>query len=918
MTTQDPDTLLARPSRENPAWCMFDHTWYVRAYPGLPEGVDPSSFEVVRQYYLDHGRHLGHAPNMYVDEAWYRLRYPDVDSAVAAGLFASGYEHYCRIGYVNRSPHWLFDDPLYALYSPDVTDRVLVEQGCLNRYDHYIRAGARQGRIAHLLFDPATYGSFAERAAESEAGSGSAFDGFLRNMWTRRQEATTSVYFDANWYLAQHEQARAALKRGDYACALHHYLASPDAAANDPRKDFSEHFYRGQNPELAAAITAGTYRSGFEQFLKAGAFELRAPSADIDLKLHLANHPTAREAIDGGVIRDAFAHVVVFGYCAEPPPAPEMPAAVASPAAPACHGYVDFLGFHKPAHGWMFSGWLNPDDALLNGKVQAVAKFTDGQLDGPALLSTHVREDLAGTGVGVVVFVAGTGRLNGSLASLTLQAGPMSWTLVPAAGAAVLRDEALAVPLRQVTGKLLPNASKAAIVALAGRRGYSGANTLGALHDRVFMEIDETIFCPPDGVVLAGWMLARPGTISAIRLHSGGEVATLQPEQFLRIERPDVLKSVGTQHGFQDLRNGFIAFVPGMFQPGETTFIEVETARGEIGFRGITEPKLHGMPAMRFLLERFDVRYDEVRHVFDNVVGPAVASLNRDRLRDRGDHQVVDFGVQPGAPELSVIVPLYGRLDFMEYQFGFLSRHEPALAREIIYVLDDPGKTREAEVLAASLFARFRIPFRLVLLPRNLGYAPANNAGLELARGKYVCFLNSDVFPDSDDWMERLVARMRADAKLGAVGPMLLFEDRSVQHMGMLFEPLPEFANWLFPMHERKGWQPPARRGLRRCAAITGACMIVERSVLGELGGLDESFAIGDFEDSDLCMKLAERGLDCAVDLDVSMFHLERQSQAGSEQRWRMNLTLYNAWVHESRWARRLSADAALKDSQAA
>ncbi len=53
-------------------------------------------------------------------------------------------------------------------------------------------------------------------------------------------------------------------------------------------------------------------------------------------------------------------------------------------------------------------------------------------------------------------------------------------------------------------------------------------------------------------------------------------------------------------------------------------------------------------------------------------------------------------------------------------------------------------------------------------------------------------------------------------------------------------------------------------------------------------------------------MKIAERGLDCAVDLDITMYHLERQSQAGSEQRWRMNLTLYNAWVHEGRWGARL------------
>ena len=44
-------------------------------------------------------------------------------------------------------------------------------------------------------------------------------------------------------------------------------------------------------------------------------------------------------------------------------------------------------------------------------------------------------------------------------------------------------------------------------------------------------------------------------------------------------------------------------------------------------------------------------------------------------------------------------------------------------------------------------------------------------------------------------------------------------------------------------------------------------------------------------------------GLDSAVDLDVELYHLERKSQASSALSWRMNLTLYNAWVHQNRWA---------------
>jgi GT2 family glycosyltransferase len=258
-----------------------------------------------------------------------------------------------------------------------------------------------------------------------------------------------------------------------------------------------------------------------------------------------------------------------------------------------------------------------------------------------------------------------------------------------------------------------------------------------------------------------------------------------------------------------------------------------------------------------------------------------------------------------------VIVPLYGRIDLMEYQFALFSAHPAEIAHELIYVLDDPPKRTEMLELAESLLARYGIAFRLVLLSRNTGYAPANNIGLALARGREVCLLNSDVFPRDAGWLRRLSERLRGTPDRPAIGPLLLFEDGSVQHQGIEFEALPEFAGWLFPMHAGKGRRPGPARGLRRAPAITGACFMIARDTLRALGGLDEAYAIGDFEDVDLCMRLAERGMSCAVDLDVAMYHLERQSQAGPVLRWRMNLTLANAWLHHRRWGAALARAAA-------
>jgi len=339
--------------------------------------------------------------------------------------------------------------------------------------------------------------------------------------------------------------------------------------------------------------------------------------------------------------------------------------------------------------------------------------------------------------------------------------------------------------------------------------------------------------------------------------------------------------------------------------------LEVTRASGESMLRAIPEPTLHGFPAMRALLDRFELRYGALGRGFDDVIGPAIESLGAANRSAKVLQEVLDFGASTVAPEISVIVPLYGRIDLMEYQFALFSAYPAGVAHELIYVLDDPPKRTEMLELAESLHARYDIPFRLVLLSRNVGYAPANNIGLALASGRVICLMNSDVFPRDAGWLGRLARRLDATPELTAIGPMLLFEDGSVQHQGIMFEALPEFAGWLFPMHAGKGRRPGPETGLRHAPAITGACFMIARDTLRDLGGLDEAYAIGDFEDIDLCMRLAERGMSCAVDLDVAMYHLERQSQAGPVLRWRMNLTLANAWLHHRRWGAALAKAAA-------
>ncbi len=568
-------------------------------------------------------------------------------------------------------------------------------------------------------------------------------------------------------------------------------------------------------------------------------------------------------------------------------------------------GYIDFYGYHAPSSGWFVCGWVSTDwvaHAKQPGDV--TLHFETGVAIGHAVLNFYDREDLREKGLGLVLHVSTMERDLGRLVLISLRAGPAVAIVRPADAMDMLPPETTASAFHALIAGSDHGSARDHLRTLAARIAYDGRDTIGSLTDRTFLEFDEVIACPPDSVAIVGWMLVRPGLIAAMRVRCAGRLSAIDMSTaFFWTERPDVIESVGRDHGYEDTRCGFVARIPTPAPSGEQLYIEIQTTSGETACKPIPRGRLEGVPAIKRLLGCFETQYADVDFIYDHVLGPAVSVLNARRLKARPRVSPVQLGSPVARPRYSVIIPLYGRIDFMEMQMAVFATIGLSRDVEIIYVLDDPPKTRATQSLAASLHARFRLPFKVLCLSHNMGFAPANNIGLAVATGEFVCFLNSDVLPTSADWLERLAAHLDADSSLGVVGPLLLFEDRSVQHQGMFFKGLPQFGNWFFPHHTRKGFHRPRHTGLVRLNAITGAAMLLRRKDALDLGGFDEAYVIGDFEDTDLCLNLRSSGQGAAVDFGVAMYHLERKSQASSADTWRTNLTLYNCWVHQRRWA---------------
>jgi GT2 family glycosyltransferase/SAM-dependent methyltransferase len=153
-----------------------------------------------------------------------------------------------------------------------------------------------------------------------------------------------------------------------------------------------------------------------------------------------------------------------------------------------------------------------------------------------------------------------------------------------------------------------------------------------------------------------------------------------------------------------------------------------------------------------------------------------------------------------------------------------------------------------------------------VLLPRlrnittllnteNLFFSRGCNQGARTARGKYLLFLNNDVFVH-EDCVSWLTKTLESDSDVGGAGAKLVWRDGRIQEAGSIIWP-DGSAHGYGRGDDPSKSQYCYARDVDFCSA---ACLIVRRDAFEKLGGFDEAFTPAYYEDADLCMRLWNAG----------------------------------------------------------
>ncbi len=233
---------------------------------------------------------------------------------------------------------------------------------------------------------------------------------------------------------------------------------------------------------------------------------------------------------------------------------------------------------------------------------------------------------------------------------------------------------------------------------------------------------------------------------------------------------------------------------------------------------------------------------------------------------------------------LSIIIVNYNTRNFLQGCLSSIYAQNKQSPPEVV-VVDNASSDGSVEMI------REQFP-RVVLIANdtNRGFAAANNQGIKYSTGSLVLLLNPDTVV-CDGTLEAMAAALESDPKIGAVGCKILNPDMSLQPSCRNF---PSLATVFLEQTNLRILlrviSPFRRRYLnfwdhdspREVDWLIGACIMIKRECLDDVGLLDESFFMY-AEDVDLCYRMQRRRWKVYFTPCASVIHYGGQSSKPHE-----------------------------------
>lgn len=265
----------------------------------------------------------------------------------------------------------------------------------------------------------------------------------------------------------------------------------------------------------------------------------------------------------------------------------------------------------------------------------------------------------------------------------------------------------------------------------------------------------------------------------------------------------------------------------------------------------------------------------------------------------------VTYPLPKTLPLVSILIPTRDKYAVFVKCVESILEHTTYENYEIL-ILDNESTQKET----LEYFEHLKTHPKISILPYHqpFNYASLNNFGVKNAKGTVIALVNNDTEIISHHWLTQMVSHALRP-NIGAVGAMLYYDNEKIQHAGIILG-IGGVANHAHKLNKRGDSGYFARLAtVQNYSAVTGACLVVEKSLYQKVGGMNEKDLAVAFNDVDFCLKLLEEGKRNLWTPFVELYHHESVSRGKEETPEEKARFLGEVQYMQKHWANRLAQD---------
>jgi len=239
----------------------------------------------------------------------------------------------------------------------------------------------------------------------------------------------------------------------------------------------------------------------------------------------------------------------------------------------------------------------------------------------------------------------------------------------------------------------------------------------------------------------------------------------------------------------------------------------------------------------------------------------------------------VNWSIPEPKPLVSIIIPTRNGLNLVKQcidsVYSLTSYHN----FEILLV-DNQSDDNDCLIYFEELDKSGKV--RLIRFDEPFNFSAMNNYAVRYTKGSLICLLNNDIEVISGDWLTEMVSQASRES-VGCVGAKLYYPNDTIQHGGVVcgIGGVAGHAHKYFPK-EHTGYFKRLKV-VQNYSAVTGACLMLKKSIFEEVRGLNEQYLTIAFNDVDLCLKVQAAGYKNVWTPYAELYHHESISRGAED-----------------------------------